>query len=241
MALEVKQLRLAYGSRLLTEHLSFRLEAPFFLAVVGRNGSGKSTLLKALTGSVPYEGNILAEGQDILFLKEKEKAGLFSLIHQKNDSAFDISVKDLLLMGCYRFKSFFESYTSEDEDRCHAILKAVGGEAHWKRKYHELSGGEQQLVWITQSLIQQARYMLMDEPAQFLDVYYRRKIYDLIFSLPEQFGCGVICVTHDLSELEKAKGKLLDFSLSNMSLEELSPSRVNEARVRMETGIQMNL
>lgn len=62
--------------------------------------------------------------------------------------------------------------------------------------FTQLSGGEQQLMWLAQLSLQDAQVYLLDEPTQQLDVYYRRQIFGLVHDWATQQGKTVLCSTH---------------------------------------------
>ena len=66
------------------------------------------------------------------------------------------------------------------------------------RSIHELSGGEKQRVVIARALAQEPRIILLDEPTSFLDLKYKREIFQLISSLSRDRGLSVVLVSHDI-------------------------------------------
>jgi len=66
------------------------------------------------------------------------------------------------------------------------------------RSIHELSGGERQRVVIARALAQEPKLLLFDEPTSFLDLRFKREIFQLINTLSRKNGIGVVVVSHDL-------------------------------------------
>jgi iron complex transport system ATP-binding protein len=66
------------------------------------------------------------------------------------------------------------------------------------RSIHRLSGGEKQRVLIARALAQEPQLVLLDEPTSFLDIKYKREIFQLISALSAEQGLAVVVVTHDL-------------------------------------------
>ena len=95
-------------------------------------------------------------------------------------SAFAIAVRELVVMGRYRHHGLLSAYAPADYALADAALARVGMAHLATRNFTELSGGEQQLVWLAQLSLQDAQVYLLDEPTQQLDVYYRRQVFSLV-------------------------------------------------------------
>ncbi|NIR14651.1 MAG: ATP-binding cassette domain-containing protein, partial [Desulfobacterales bacterium] len=67
-----------------------------------------------------------------------------------------------------------------------------------ERSIHELSGGEKQRVLIARALAQEPRVILLDEPTSFLDLKFKREIFQLISTLSLEKGLSVVVVSHDI-------------------------------------------
>ena len=102
------------------------------------------------------------------------------------------------------------------------------------RDFTQLSGGEQQLVWLAQLSLQDAQVYLLDEPTQQLDVYYRRQVFNLMHDWVTEEGKTVLCSTHDRDNLPALTGYLLNLSEPNPQLRPLSPATVQAAREWLE-------
>ncbi|MGV3540461.1 MAG: ABC transporter ATP-binding protein [Rufibacter sp.] len=223
--LEIKELVAGYGENLLLRNLSFLVPSPTFIAIIGHNGSGKSTLLKAFTGQIPYQGQVLVQGQPL-----PAKAGAisqaFSYLPQKNNVAFPVTVRELVVMGLFRHKKLLENYTAQDYARTDDMLARLHISHLSPRTFTDLSGGEQQLVWLAQLMLQQTPIALLDEPTQQLDVYHKKRVFDLMASWVTQEQKTVLCITHDLLNLLPLEGCLLNISQENPKLEPITPETV---------------
>ena len=86
--------------------------------------------------------------------------------------------------------------------RARELLEAVGlspGEAYEGRRPRQLSGGQQQRVAIARALILEPRLLLCDESVSMLDAEVQAEILSLLRQLQQQFGLGLLFVTHDLA------------------------------------------
>jgi iron complex transport system ATP-binding protein len=233
--LQVKNLVAGYEQRVLIRNLFFCLPDPAFVAIVGHNGTGKTTLFKAFTGMLPYQGQILVQNQDLKSYAHPAAAGLLAYLPQKNTVSFPIKVRDLVVMGLYRRKRFFEQYSQQDYAAVAQIIRRLQIDHLQDREFTELSGGEQQLVWLAQLMLQDALVCLLDEPTQQLDIYHKKQVFNLLESWVEQDRKTVLCITHDLANLQGHAGYILNLSKSQPALEPLSRATIRENIAFLET------
>jgi iron complex transport system ATP-binding protein len=239
--LEVKGLQVGFDVKPLISNLSFKIQSPTFVAIIGHNGCGKSTFFRSLIHQHPYLGFASLNGVDIASIKNLPATGLITLLEQKNSINFSISVKDLVLMGRFRFKKFFENYSKQDLEIVEQVLKDLHIEYLADKDFLTLSGGEQQLVWFAQLMVQDSKVLLLDEPTQQLDVFNRKKIFDLMQFLAYDKQKLVLTITHDLWNLTQLKGFILNLSLPNPVLEELSPEVVEKHYKLLEEKIPCSI
>jgi iron complex transport system ATP-binding protein len=169
------------------------------LGILGPNGSGKTTLLKIMDGILaPDEGEILVNGRSLLSLGRKETARRIAMVSQENYFGFDFSVLEVVLMGRFPHLGRLEFEGDRDVKVALKALDATHTRSLSGRSIHRLSGGEKQRVLIARALAQEPQLILLDEPTSFLDIKYKREIFQLISTLSEDRGLAVVVVTHDL-------------------------------------------
>ena len=232
--LRVENLVAGYPGRVLVRNLFLCLPAPAFVAVVGHNGSGKTTLFRVLTGQLPYQGSIRLLGHEVRGLRQAAAAGLLGYLPQRGSIGFAIAVRELVVMGRYRHHGLLSAYAPADYALADAALARVGMAHLAGRDFTQLSGGEQQLVWLAQLSLQDAQVYLLDEPTQQLDVYYRRQVFDLVHGWAVAESKTVLCSTHDLDNLPELTGYLLNLSEPEPQLRPLSAATVQQARAWLE-------
>ena len=225
-SVEVTNLVAGYGAKSLIRNLSFFIEGPAFVAIIGHNGSGKTTLFKAFTHQIPYQGSIRLSQQLPLPTQNPFDGGLVSLLAQKNMVGFSISVKELVVMGRFRLKRFFQPYDAADFDKAYKVLQQLQMVHLADKDFLELSGGEQQMVWLAQIIMQDAAVYLLDEPTQQLDVYNKKRVFELMMQWVNHLGKIVFCITHDLHHLFQMQGFLLNLSMPEAKLERISEESV---------------
>ncbi len=236
MIVEAHNLVAGYEQRVLIRNLSFYVPSPTFVAIIGHNGAGKTTLFKTFQQQVPYQGQLKLQGQDLKSIANPTAQGLLSYLPQKNIVSFPIKVHDLVVMGLFRKKRFFENYSSEDYTLAASILERLELSHLLDHDFTTLSGGEQQLVWLAQLILQDASICLLDEPTQQLDVYYKKQVFNLLQEWVQQNGKTVLCITHDLLNLIPMKGYLLNLSKPEPELEVISAETVLQNQEYLEAS-----
>lgn len=185
-----------------------------FVAILGNNGVGKTSLLKSLYGSLPFKGQALFCGRKI------SKDDL-TYLPQNNFLGFDILVSDFLVMSRYKY-SKTSSYTTSDYESGYHFLKKLACEHLYTKMFFSLSGGEQQLIWLAQTLNCSSNIILLDEPCQGLDAKNRIMVYNILSELAKTEKKLIVCVSHDLYDLQSTQGYFLNLSEANPSVEPIS-------------------
>jgi NitT/TauT family transport system ATP-binding protein len=180
------------GSHVALKDLDMSVAPGEFCAVVGPTGCGKSTTLTLVSGlERASAGVVRVDGQPV--------AGLtpgVGFVFQ-NDAVFPWkTVLDNVASG----PRFHGARTSEANRRARDWLRRVGLAGFEDRYPHQLSGGMRKRVALAQSLINEPRVLLMDEPFSALDVQTRSIMSDELLSLWELTKPAVVFVTHDLEE-----------------------------------------
>ena len=184
----------AYDQRSVLKRISFDVAPGDFVGIVGPNGSGKSTLLDVIDGVLqPASGEALVAGRATRDYRRREMARTVALVPQHFALEFDLTVREVVDMGSYCL--------AKDHAPCsdpQAMLARLGIAEFGQRRFTELSGGEKQLVVLAQALMQQARLLLLDEPASALDVSHQLHLFDMLKVLNGE-GLTVLCILHDLN------------------------------------------
>ncbi len=197
--LQAEQITVRYGTRTALDSLSFTLEENQWLMLVGPNGAGKSTLIRALAQNVPYTGTFTLQGHPLNTMKPAERARRIGFLSQQHSVQYAYTVEEIVRLGRYAHTRGFLSHRDADGDAAvtHA-LELTGMEGYRHTNILTLSGGELQRAFLAQVFAQQPDLLVLDEPANHLDLPYQQRIFDLIDSWREQPGHAVLSVVHDL-------------------------------------------
>ncbi|MBQ8555105.1 MAG: ABC transporter ATP-binding protein [Clostridia bacterium] len=198
--LKANHITVRYGDHTVVDNLSFELHEGQWLMLAGPNGAGKSTLISAIAQSVPYTGVIELEGADIRRYKAAQLARKVGVLAQKNAVGYAYSVEEVVGLGRYAYTSSFLSTRDEGgREQVERALSLTGLTELRHTSVLALSGGELQRTFLAQVFAQDPQLLLLDEPANHLDLVYQKHIFSLIGQWLKQPGRAVISVVHDLS------------------------------------------
>jgi iron complex transport system ATP-binding protein len=198
MKLKVKDVEFSYGSVHVLKDVSIELAASEMLGVVGPNGAGKSTLLRCIDRILsPQKGCILLDERDIKKMSRMELAKKIGYIPQSASQVFPATVFDTVLMGRRPHLGWRSS--EEDTEMVLETLQMLNIEDLAMRDINELSGGQQQKVFIARALTQEPDVLLLDEPTSNLDIRHQLEVMDIIKNIVREKQISAIMAIHDLN------------------------------------------
>jgi peptide/nickel transport system ATP-binding protein len=214
------------------EGVSFSLEKGEILGLAGESGSGKSTLGLSIMRLVPppgviVKGSIEIDGTDIVKLPEDKmrllRGGKVAYIFQDPMT----SLNPVKKIGAH-FVEMMQTHEPNLEkkvaiERTKKILKDLGIRSERIDDYpHQFSGGMRQRIMIGLAIALNPELVIADEPTTALDVIVQEKILDLLVSLRDRYGMGLILISHDLSIILERCDKII--VLYGGSMVEYAPS-----------------
>ncbi|MCL2244249.1 MAG: ABC transporter ATP-binding protein [Treponema sp.] len=198
--LEVKNLFAGYGSADVICNISFSAGRGESLCVLGPNGCGKSTLLKSIARIIDYRGAVTMNGDDISSVTRKELAKKIALLSQNAQVFFPYTVYETVSMGRYAYlQGFLKNPCAEDKSIVKDILTKLDIWDIKDRMIDELSGGTLQRVFLARTLAQTPDLILLDEPANHLDLKHQIELLDFLKSWVKENNKTLIGVFHDLN------------------------------------------
>lgn len=198
--LKAEHVTVCCDGQVIVDDLSFALEAGQWLMLVGPNGAGKSTLIRAIAQGVPYTGSITLDGRDIRAYKPAQLAQRIGVLTQQHSVGYAYSVEEVVSLGRYAHTAgFLSGGDAEGKARVEEALEMTGL-AHLRHaSVLTLSGGELQRTFLAQVFAQNPQILMLDEPANHLDLVYQKHIFSLIGEWLKTPGRAVMSVVHDLS------------------------------------------
>ena len=195
--------RLAFGDRVLWDHLDLSVSPGEFIAVLGPNGSGKTSLLKVLLGQLPLSAGVaLVDGKPIT-----SGSGRIGYVPQHRPMDRDVMLRgrDLVRLGIDGRRWGGTPLRSADRARRRAAvwqaLRQVNGEHLADVRVGMMSGGELQRVRIAQALVSDPMLLLCDEPLLTLDPANAKLVAALIDRRRRDAATTVIVVTHEVNAI----------------------------------------
>lgn len=202
--LRAEHVTVRYGEHTVVSDVSLHLKEGQWLMLAGPNGAGKSTLIETIAQGVPYTGSISLEGKDIRAYKPVQLAQRIGVLSQKNAVGYAYSVEEVVGLGRYAYTSSFLS-TRDDggSEQVERALALTGLTELRHASVLTLSGGELQRTFLAQVFAQNPQILILDEPANHLDLKYQQHIFSLIAGWLKTPGRAVLSVVHDLSLARK--------------------------------------
>jgi len=206
--LDVKGLRVSFGTQEVVHGIDFSIQAGEKLALVGESGSGKTVSalsLLRLVHNADVSGAALLNGRDLLQMTEHQLRGVrgdeVAIIFQEPMTALNplYTVGDQIgeVLQLKKGLTPRQALASTIE-----LLASTGIPEPARRANafpHQLSGGQRQRAMIAMALASNPKLLLADEPTTALDVSLRGQILDLLADLQRQHGMAVLLITHDLN------------------------------------------
>ncbi|TKI04618.1 nickel ABC transporter ATP-binding protein NikE [Martelella alba] len=181
--------------------VSLTIHQSEILGVVGESGSGKSSLAKAISGLVPFSGEMDFCGYGIYgrAQMDKEYRRRVQMIFQHPDASLNprMTVREILS----RPLRLYGLPPGEREEQAVArLLEEVRLPAAFADRYpHALSGGQKQRVAIARAFANPPDLVVCDEITAALDVSVQAAIVDLLLALRRRYGTAYLFITHDLN------------------------------------------
>ena len=198
--LNMQNITLGYGRKLVVEDITFKAEPSEMIGLVGPNGCGKSTIIRALSRIIsPYSGRILLNGNDISQIPRRELACLIGVVPQVPLLPSTFTAFEIVLKGRNPHLGLFQYEGHKDLTIAWEAMEKTSTQHIAQRRIGELSGGEIQCIVIARVLTQETSAILLDEPTANLDISRQIEVLDLIKSLCRKDGLTVVVALHDLN------------------------------------------
>lgn len=198
--IRTEHLDLKVGNRTLIRQLDWAARPGECWSIIGRNGAGKSTLLRTLAGlHRPDTGAVLVGGRPLDAWTPEQLARIRAFLAQSRYDAFSYSVIETVLSARHPYHADRYWEGSDDHQVAMRALEEMEVADLAGRDVRTLSGGERQRVAIAALLAQDTQLLLLDEPANALDLAHQVSVMALLARLCREQGKTVVMIGHDLN------------------------------------------
>ncbi len=194
-----------YGALPVTDHVSLEVGAREIHALIGPNGAGKSTLVGEIAGAVaPDAGRVIFDGSDVtrLGVARRARRGLARVFQTSNVVAGFTALENALLAAAATDGSSFRFWTPVGaerhlRDRALTALERVGLAGREHVAAGALAHGEKRALELAMGLVQEPRFLLLDEPMAGTGREETERLTELLASLDGEIP--MLIVEHDMA------------------------------------------
>jgi zinc transport system ATP-binding protein len=204
IAIKINNLTVGYNGATVLDDINLEIETGRYVGVLGPNGAGKSTLLKVILGLVqPRRGGVRVFGKTPQQLRQSGDVVGYLPQRPLSNPRFPVSALDVILMGRYGHIGLLRRPSPEDRELGLKQMARLGITHLADRLIGEISGGEQQRVFIARALCVQPRLLVLDEPTVSLDACVQDDILEMVQDLRAQLHLTVLVVSHDIGAVAR--------------------------------------
>ncbi len=204
--IEVKGVSIEFPGVKALQNVSCKFESGMAKALIGANGAGKSTLMKVLAGANPtYTGEVYFNGKKVELRNPVDaKVQGVGIVYQEVDSILtpNLSVAENIMTDhlIYELKGLGAVNWSKLNKEAAAVLKELDIDINVKTLVSNLTLAEKQMVVIARTMVQNCKFLILDEPTAPLSQKETETLFDLVRRLKKK-NCGIIFISHRLNEL----------------------------------------
>ena len=226
--LNVRELSAHYGGRNILDGVNLQVHAGEIVTVIGHNGAGKSTLLRAIFNLVPWRsGHISLKGRDVMGLASDQllQAGI-AYVPQHRSVFPRLTIEENLQMGGYLVRD--ARVLAERIERVldlFPVLKTRAGQ--WAGS---MSGGEQRMLEIARTLLQDPQLIMLDEPS----IGLAPKMVDTVFAnvqLLRDQGKAVLMVEQNVKKALSVSDRACVMELGAVRIQDQADRLMQDERV----------
>ncbi len=228
--LNVDGLVTGYGKKQVVNGVSLGVSAGEIVTLIGHNGAGKSTLLKAVFGLIPvWEGQVALDGEVLRTLNPRALLRLgVAYVPQGNRVFTDLTVRENLEMGVVTLPH--KARLNAGIERVFTLFPAL--KPKLKQRAGTLSGGEKQMLALSNALILSPRLVLLDEPSLGLAPPLVTEALGRIRQINQDSGMAVLIVEQKVREVLKIAARVYVLRNGRVSFTGLADELRDEAKLR---------
>ena len=206
-ALSFDNVTIRLGGRDILSAASFDIEDGEFVGVLGANGAGKTTLMRAVLGLIPVASGAIA----VLDFPATRGNAQIGFMPQSRGAIAGLRLTgwDIVASAAIGGRFGFVTLDKATRREIDWALDKVGARDVARRSMGELSGGERQLVLLSQALIGKPRLMMLDEPLISLDPANQKSVVEIARRIGADLKIAILFSAHELNPLVNAIDRVL--------------------------------
>ena len=239
MALDVRDLRMRYGTRDVLSGVTFSAQRGEVLGLLGPNGAGKTTTIEILEGfRMPSAGEVSVLGVDPARGDEAWRSRIGVVLQSWRDHG-QWRVRELLEY----LARFYVPFSAPEMPRpwvVDELIEVIGLSELANAKLMTLSGGQRRRLDVAIGIVGRPEVVFLDEPTAGFDPHTRREFHDLVQQLSDLENTTILITTHDLDEAEKVADRIIVLDegriIADGTVEQLARQFAGAAEVRWTLG-----
>jgi len=241
----IKKVNKFFGDNHAVKNVSFEVNKPQMIGIIGRSGAGKSTLLRIINRLTDAtDGSIEIEGQNILDLKSKEKRSWqrnCAMIFQQFNLVPRLDVLTNVILGRLNYQGSFRAslkmFSRDERADALILLNNLGMANTALQRAETLSGGQQQRVAICRALMQNPKMILADEPIASLDPMNARMVMESLRKIHDEKNLTVISNLHTLDTAKTYCDRIIGMKDGEIVFDDL-PEKLSDNLAREIYGAE---
>lgn len=188
--ISLENINLNFADQNILKNINLEIRKGDFITIIGPNGAGKSSLIKIIIGSVKNDYGKIVRNKNL-------KIGY---VPQKIDinQTIPINAKYFLQLNQKIKPKLFDK-----------ILRDLKIENFLETQLNNLSGGQRQKILLAKALLSEPNLLILDEPAQNLDISGQLEFYNYIKNLHQEQKISILMISHDLHIVMSSTKKVI--------------------------------
>lgn len=204
--LSCDKITIQIGHRLILSDLTFTLDYPQFIGIFGPNGAGKTSFMKTILGMLPVKkGNL-----QILGKTPKQARKYIGYVPQQQEiDSFHLTGKAFIASSIRGHWLGLPLLTKQDRYEIDRVLEYVDAKDLAIVALDEMSGGQRQRILLAQALLNNPKFIILDEPFNHLDPKWVQIILSLLKNIQQERKITILLSTHDLNPLTRVMDQVI--------------------------------